>query len=85
MSYPAPRLPAGARWFYVSLPEPGATFLVGVVEGRVAAGPPYLKRQLGRDWPDLANAWRRGAGRRGRVRIVPVGSVTSVTLAGHTR
>jgi len=82
--YPAPRLPAGARWFYVSLPEPGATFLVGVVEGRVAAGPPYLRRQIEmrRDWPSLAAAWRRSAERRrppGRVRIVPLSRVEAVT------
>jgi len=77
VSYPAPRLPEAARWFYVSLPEPGATFLVGVAGGLVVAGPPYMRRQIAqrRPWADLANAWRRSAARRGaagRLRIVPL-------------
>jgi len=56
--------PDGLRWFYVSLPR--ATFAVGVLGGRVVTGPPYMRRQiaLGRQWADLAGAWRNAADRR---------------------
>jgi len=55
------------EWWYVSLPR--ATFLLGVSGGVIVVGPPYVKRQLGREWADLAAAWRRGAARRGPVII----------------
>ena len=62
----APPLPESAEWWYVSLPEPGATFLVGVKHGRVIAGPPYMKRQIAmaRRWASLVDAWRRSANKR---------------------
>jgi hypothetical protein len=65
----------GLTWFYVSLPR--GTFALGVRDGIVVAGPPYMRRQiaLGRDWASLAEAWRRAGRRRpglGKVIIQPL-------------